>query len=87
MPNRNSPKKSPSKKNIGKLKPKDEKKERKSTGNEDPTLTEHNANPKQTGNTLEEKAEVNIIYLGMLEMLLSRTYIRRLKKRTGTPQS
>ena len=66
MANRNSPKKSPTKKNIGKLKPKAEKKERKSTGNEDPTLTEHHVNPKQTGNTLEDKTEVNIIYLGMI---------------------
>ena len=87
MANRNSPKKSPSKKNIGKLKPKAEKKERKGTGNEDPTLTEHHVNPKQTGNTLEDKTEVNIIYLGMLVIFFHRTYSRRLKKRTGTPQS
>ena len=51
MANRNSTKKIPSKKNIGNLKPKAEKKERKSTGNEDPTMTEHHVNPKQTGTT------------------------------------
>ena len=68
MANRNSTKKIPSKKNIGNLKPKAEKKERKSTGNENPTLTEHHGNPTQTGNTLEDKTEVNIIYLGMLEI-------------------
>ena len=71
MANRNSPKKSPTKKNIGKLKPKDEKKERKSTGNEDPTMTEHHVNPKQTGTTLEDKTEVNIIYLNMLEIIFT----------------
>ena len=77
MANRNSPKKSPSKKNIGKQKPKAEKKERKGTDNEDPTLTEHLVNPKQTGNTLEDKTEVNIIYLGTLEIFVHRTYSRR----------
>ena len=77
MVNRNSPKKSPSKKDIGKLKPKADKKERKGAGNEDPTLTDHHANPKQTGNTLEDKSEVNITYLGTLTIFFHRTCSRR----------